>query len=331
MRFATTPTGPSATCIPARSAGSPSSRSARSIAWCRGCGSAAALYSLRLVEWHFWIATVGILLYITAMWVVGHHAGAHVARLRQSRLPRILLHRDRGGHASLLRDPRARRASCSSPARSSWSTTSGGRSRDRAGRCRGAAAHRRRARAAPRRPSRSAAHALGQASSPREQLILLLVAHPAHGRRSAASSRSRRSSTLETTIEKVEGMRPYSPLELAGRNIYIREGCYLCHSQMIRPFRDEVERYGHYSLAAESMYDHPFQWGSKRTGPDLARVGGKYSDDWHVAHLDRSARGGAGIDHAGLCVPRPARARLRRHRRRTRDAARRRRALIPTR
>ena len=90
---------------------------------------------------------------------------------------------------------------------------------------------------------------------------------------------------LENTIEKVEGMRPYSPLELAGRNIYIREGCYVCHSQMIRPFRDEVERYGHYSLAAESMYDHPFQWGSKRTGPDLARVGNRYSNEWHVQHL----------------------------------------------
>ncbi|ESZ55105.1 cytochrome-c oxidase, cbb3-type subunit II, partial [Mesorhizobium sp. L103C120A0] len=90
---------------------------------------------------------------------------------------------------------------------------------------------------------------------------------------------------LDNTIEKVEGMRPYSPLELAGRNIYVREGCYLCHSQMIRPFRDEVERYGHYSLAAESMYDHPFQWGSKRTGPDLARVGDRYSNLWHVDHL----------------------------------------------
>ncbi len=90
---------------------------------------------------------------------------------------------------------------------------------------------------------------------------------------------------LENTIEKVKGMRPYSPLELAGRDIYIREGCYVCHSQMIRPMRDEVERYGHYSLAAESMYDHPFQWGSKRTGPDLARVGGRYSDEWHVAHF----------------------------------------------
>lgn len=90
---------------------------------------------------------------------------------------------------------------------------------------------------------------------------------------------------LKSTIEKTEGMRPYTPLELAGRDIYIREGCYLCHSQMIRPMRDELERYGHFSLAAESMYDHPHQWGSKRTGPDLARVGGKYSDDWHVEHL----------------------------------------------
>jgi len=90
---------------------------------------------------------------------------------------------------------------------------------------------------------------------------------------------------LKSTIEVVEGVRPYTPLELAGRNIYVREGCYNCHSQMIRPLRDEVERYGHYSLAAESMYDRPFQWGSKRTGPDLARVGGKYSDDWHRDHL----------------------------------------------
>ncbi len=90
---------------------------------------------------------------------------------------------------------------------------------------------------------------------------------------------------LENTIEKVEGVRPYTPLELTGRDIYVREGCYVCHSQMIRPMRDEVERYGHYSLAAESMYDHPFQWGSKRTGPDLARVGNRYSDAWHVDHL----------------------------------------------
>ena len=87
------------------------------------------------------------------------------------------------------------------------------------------------------------------------------------------------------TVEHVSGMRPYTPLELAGRNIYVREGCYVCHSQQIRTLRDEVERYGHYSLAAESEFDHPFQWGSERTGPDLARVGGKYSDEWHRAHL----------------------------------------------
>ena len=87
------------------------------------------------------------------------------------------------------------------------------------------------------------------------------------------------------TVEKVSGMRPYTPLELEGRNIYVREGCYLCHSQMIRSLRDEVERYGHYSLASESMYDHPFQWGSERTGPDLARVGGKYSDEWQRQHM----------------------------------------------
>ena len=92
--------------------------------------------------------------------------------------------------------------------------------------------------------------------------------------------------TIHQTVEDAPGMRVYTPLEIAGRNIYIREGCYACHSQMIRTLRDEVERYGHYSLAAESMYDHPFQWGSKRTGPDLARVGGKYSDEWHVTHLN---------------------------------------------
>jgi cytochrome c oxidase cbb3-type subunit II len=92
--------------------------------------------------------------------------------------------------------------------------------------------------------------------------------------------------TVESVIERVDGMRPYTPLELAGRAIYIREGCYVCHSQQIRTFKDEAERYGHYSLAAESMYDHPFQWGSKRTGPDLARVGGKYSNDWHASHLN---------------------------------------------
>ena len=90
----------------------------------------------------------------------------------------------------------------------------------------------------------------------------------------------------KSTTEPVAGLKPYSPLRLVGRDIYIREGCYNCHSQMIRPFRAETERYGHYSVAGEFVYDHPFQWGSKRTGPDLARVGGRYSDDWHRSHLD---------------------------------------------
>ena len=89
----------------------------------------------------------------------------------------------------------------------------------------------------------------------------------------------------QSTTEAVEGLEPYSPLRLAGRDVYVREGCYLCHSQMIRPFRAETERYGHYSVAGEFVYDRPFQWGSKRTGPDLARVGGRYSDEWHRVHL----------------------------------------------
>ncbi|MEW6692747.1 MAG: cytochrome-c oxidase, cbb3-type subunit II [Pseudomonadota bacterium] len=92
---------------------------------------------------------------------------------------------------------------------------------------------------------------------------------------------------IKDTVEEVKGVRPYTPLELRGRDLYIREGCYACHSQMIRPFRDEMLRYGHYSLAAESKYDHPFQWASKRTGPDIARLGGKYSDEWHTQHLIR--------------------------------------------
>ena len=112
---------------------------------------------------------------------------------------------------------------------------------------------------------------------------------------------------LKSTIETVDGVRPYTPLELAGRNIYVREGCYLCHSQMIRSLRDEVERYGHYSLAAESKYDHPFQWGSKRTGPDLARVGGKYSDEWQRGHLNnpRSVVPGSVMPRYGFLAETP--------------------------
>ena len=132
---------------------------------------------------------------------------------------------------------------------------------------------------------------------------------------------------LSSTIEKVQGMRPYTPLELAGRDIYIREGCYVCHSQMVRSLRDEVERYGHYSLAAESMYDHPFQWGSKRTGPDLARVGGKYSDEWHAVHMTDPRAIVPELIMPGYPRPRPNRARLSRHRRSLAHEPRRRRAL----
>ena len=91
---------------------------------------------------------------------------------------------------------------------------------------------------------------------------------------------------IKSTTEPVEGLKPYTALQLEGRDVYIREGCYNCHSQMVRPFRAETERYGHYSVAGEFIYDHPFQWGSKRTGPDLARVGGRYSDEWHRVHLN---------------------------------------------
>ena len=132
---------------------------------------------------------------------------------------------------------------------------------------------------------------------------------------------------LKSTIEVVDGIRPYTPLELTGRNIYVREGCYLCHSQMIRPLRDEVERYGHFSLAAESMYDHPFQWGSKRTGPDLARVGAKYSDDWHVTHLTNPRAIVPQSVMPGYSFLADDRNRHRYHRRSSADQPRRRRAL----
>jgi cytochrome c oxidase cbb3-type subunit 2 len=114
--------------------------------------------------------------------------------------------------------------------------------------------------------------------------------------------------------EPVAGLKPYTPLQLTGRDIYVREGCYNCHSQMIRPFRAEVERYGPYSVAGEFVYDRPFQWGSKRTGPDLHRVGGRYSDDWHRIHLLESARRGARVEHARLPVAGEDAGQRRRHR-----------------
>ena len=236
------------------------------------------LYSLKLVNWHFWISTIGIVLYITVDVGVGHPAGPDVARLHHSRLPRIFLRRDRRGDASLLRHPRARRSAV--PRRRADHGVEPLENRElggsrRAGRPRAGAG----GIGGDETMSLWQKHAIFEKNS----IILLigiLIVIAIGGLVEIVPL-----FYLKNTIEKVDGVRPYTPLELAGRNIYVREGCYLCHSQMIRPLRDEVERYGHYSLAAESMYDHPFQWGSKRTGPDLARVGGKYSDDWHRDHL----------------------------------------------
>ena len=217
---------------------------------------------------------------------VGHPARPDVARLRLTRLPRIFLRRDRRGDASLLCHQGDRRAAVPRSARCSWPTMCGGpfAAMSRSTRPSSRASPRRRS-SAPCRPSRGgramdwSKHQVLEKSSIL-LLIGILIIVAIGGLVEIAPL-----FWLSSTIEKVKGMRPYTPLELAGRDIYIREGCYLCHSQMIRSLRDEVERYGHYSLAAESMYDHPFQWGSKRTGPDLARVGGKYSDEWHVAHM----------------------------------------------
>ncbi len=234
------------------------------------------LYSLSLVSWHFWLATIGIVLYAASMWVTGIMEGLMwrevdaqgflvnaFADTVAAKFPMYVV-RALGGvlylTGAIIMVYNLWATVAKQPAVAALTT--------------------------PSRPSKGA--------GPWPFL-----------KNTSSSKRTRRffSSVrfavvtiggiveivplfyLENTIEKVEGMRPYSPLELAGRDIYVREGCYVCHSQMIRPMRDEVERYGHYSLAAESMYDHPFQWGSKRTGPDLARVGGRYSDEWHIDHL----------------------------------------------
>ena len=236
------------------------------------------LYSLKLVNWHFWIATIGIVLYITAMWVSGIMQGlmwrayTSLGFLEYSFIETVeAMHpfyviRALGGLLFLI--------GALIMVYNLWMTVRDAPSRPKPRRARRAAAGASEADACPRGPD---------TRSSRSNSILLvigiLLVIAIGGIVEIAPL-----FYLKSTIEKVEGMRPYTPLELAGRDIYVREGCYTCHSQMVRPLRDEVERYGHYSLAAESMYDHPFQWGSKRTGPDLARVGGKYSDEWHVAH-----------------------------------------------
>ena len=232
------------------------------------------MWSTRLIGWHYWIATIGIVLYITAMWVSGIMQGLMwraydelgflqysfvetVAAMHPFYLIRLL-----GGVFFL--------SGGLIMAYNMWRTMRGEPE---------AAPPR------PARPSRLRRRAMFIRHETIEKNVILMVVLTLITVSIGGIVQIIPLFTIESTIERVDGVRPYTPLELMGRNIYVREGCYLCHSQQIRPFKDEVERYGHYSLAAESMYDKPFQWGSKRTGPDLARVGGRYSNDWHVAHL----------------------------------------------
>ena len=236
------------------------------------------LYSLRLVNWHFWISTIGIVLYVSAMWVSGIMQGLMWRAYTSLGFLEYSFVETVRGDASFLRDPGARRR-----------TLSGRRAADGLEHLEDAGSdatgdNRPRPLAlAPARVRFAMSLWSKHAVFERNSIVLLigiLIVIAIGGLVEIVPL-----FYLKNTIEVVDGMRPYTPLEMAGRNIYVREGCYNCHSQMIRPLRDEVERYGHYSLAAESMYDRPFQWGSKRTGPDLARVGGKYSDDWHRDHL----------------------------------------------
>ena len=274
-----------------------------STTWCRGCGTAKRLYSLQLVNWHFWLATLGIVLYISAMWVSGIMQGLMWREYDAQRLPRVLLRRDRRGHASLLRDPRARAACCSSPgalimAYNIWMTI---------------------AAAKPQRapmPARRAAAVAGRIRRSDTCHVWTSTQVIEKQRDPAAASASSSWSSiggiveiaplfyLENTIEKVEGMRPYTPLELAGRNIYIREGCYICHSQMIRPFRDEVERYGHYSPRGREHVRPPVPVGleAHRAGPRARRRHAIPTTGTCEHLIDPRARG-AGIDHAGLRLP----------------------------
>ena len=235
------------------------------------------LYSLKLVNWHFWIATIGIVLYISAMWVSGILQGlmwrayTSLGFLEYSFIETVeAMHpfyiiRAAGGALFLI-----------------GVADHGLQSLDDGARRRGGSAVARRSSAGGMRSDQMSFWTRHQIFEKNSIVLIagILVVIAIGGLVEITPL-----FYLKSTIEVVDGVRPYTPLELAGRNVYVREGCYLCHSQMIRPLRDEVERYGHYSLAAESMYDHPFQWGSKRTGPDLARVGAKYSDDWHVTHL----------------------------------------------
>ena len=236
------------------------------------------LYSLKLVSWHFWIATIGIVVYVSSMWVSGIMQGlmwrsyTNLGFLEYSFIETVqAMHpyyviRALGGSLFLI--------GALLMAYNVWRTIYPGVAlragrQSRSGRVGGSLMS----------TSLWQKHWILERNSI-FLLIGILIVIAIGGLVEVVPL-----FYLRSTIETADGMRPYTPLELAGRNIYVSEGCYLCHSQMIRALRDEVERYGHYSLAAESMYDHPFQWGSKRNGPDLARVGNKYSDDWHRDHL----------------------------------------------
>eukprot|EP01037_Dinobryon_pediforme_P030735 gene30735-34935_t len=225
------------------------------------------MYSLKLVNWHFWLATIGIVFYISAMWVAGIMQGLMWrAYTPQGFLEYSFVETTEAMHPMYVIRALGGLLFFAGSLIMAWNVYKTITSSE--------------AEAVPAgRRSLWARHAIFEKNSIFLLIGILLVV--AIGGLVEIVPLF----YLKSTIEKVDGVRPYTPLELAGFNIYVREGCYTCHSQMIRPLRDEVERYGHYSLAAESMYDHPFQWGSKRNGPDLARIGGKYSDDWHHDHL----------------------------------------------
>ena len=243
----------------------------------------SGLYSTRLASWHYWIATLGIVFYITSMWVAGIMQGLMWRAYDQFGFLQYSFAESVVAVYPVLCDPAARRPDV--PHRRAdhglQPDTDGEQSDHRSGS--GASSTRDRAWPGRRRGwgviAMFARHEFIEKNA-FLLLVLTLITIAIGGIVEVVPL-----FTIETTVEHVKGVRPYSPLEQRGRDIYTREGCYTCHSQQIRALRDEVERYGHFSLAAESMYDHPFQWGSKRIGPDLARVGGKYSSDWHYAHL----------------------------------------------
>ena len=285
------------------------------------------MYSGRLVEVHFWLALAGTVIYVFAMWNSGIIQGLMWRTYNESGTLAYSFVEIAGRDASLLYRARHRRPVV--PDRRA------GRllqhlDDDTDGRSAGRPTARRSSRSRARRRCRASTGGVTRMFNLHYRLerktigfLLAIIGVASIG----GAVEIIPLFTIHQTVEDAPDMRVYTPLEIAGRNIYIREGCYACHSQMIRTLRDEVERYGPYSLAVESKYDHPMLWGSKRTGPDLARMGNKYSDEWHVAASQQSARRGAGIGDAALFMARAHRTAERRPRRASRGAAQGRRAL----